>query len=365
MEPTCRYCRFSLSAETPVIQCPECRSRYHRDCWNDAQGCGLPGCPAAARSPAPDANDTTLNMPIERVPTSVGLPPVERRSALVFAAPDPSPPPNPPPRQRRRRVPVLPILVLCAAVGFAGVAAVMALSSGGSPRRKATHVTNARAQRSTGGGTQSHSTAAATTTAAPISSRPATSPPTRSATPTVGRYLASAAGAIGNLVLNRATEAEVVGIWGEPNFRGTWNSPGPSFDSGLVLGYTCSTTGGSSTSPGTVSVTTANGITTGCADVFYINDRTLRLAAFRSADPRIHTRAGTHPGMSQSVASELEGQTATIGCMPGIYEPTPTADLVLLNTGGQSNPGSTIIDTGTVAMLELEARRNAVGILFC
>jgi hypothetical protein len=48
---SCPICQSAISAEEPVVTCPECDQIHHRECWAEIGGCGSYGCKQA---PAPE-----------------------------------------------------------------------------------------------------------------------------------------------------------------------------------------------------------------------------------------------------------------------------------------------------------------------
>ncbi len=45
--PSCAICQWVVSKDEQTAVCPECGAAYHKDCWEDNQGCAAYGCPAA------------------------------------------------------------------------------------------------------------------------------------------------------------------------------------------------------------------------------------------------------------------------------------------------------------------------------
>lgn len=42
---TCPYCRDAILKEPRVVACGRCHTPHHGECWNEAQGCSVYGCP--------------------------------------------------------------------------------------------------------------------------------------------------------------------------------------------------------------------------------------------------------------------------------------------------------------------------------
>jgi len=49
----CSICYTVLSAGEPVTACPECKTDYHKTCWDEIGGCGSYGCKQAAVAQKP------------------------------------------------------------------------------------------------------------------------------------------------------------------------------------------------------------------------------------------------------------------------------------------------------------------------
>jgi hypothetical protein len=49
----CSICYTVLSAGEPVTACPECKTDYHKSCWDEIGGCGSYGCKQAAVAQKP------------------------------------------------------------------------------------------------------------------------------------------------------------------------------------------------------------------------------------------------------------------------------------------------------------------------
>src|SRR4051794_20810414 len=97
----CPYCRFPLKGSGEVVQCDGCSSVYHADCWHDAGGCAIVGCPEGPKTQSASASHGA---------SGSGSAPV--------------PPPGQPQTNRR---PLLAVLLLLVAV--AGVALALVLSN--------------------------------------------------------------------------------------------------------------------------------------------------------------------------------------------------------------------------------------------
>lgn len=40
----CAICQTPASQQDAAVECPECKARYHADCWQENGGCGVYGC---------------------------------------------------------------------------------------------------------------------------------------------------------------------------------------------------------------------------------------------------------------------------------------------------------------------------------
>ncbi len=49
----CTICYTIIDRVEPLTQCPECRSDYHKSCWDEVGGCGTYGCKHAAKAQKP------------------------------------------------------------------------------------------------------------------------------------------------------------------------------------------------------------------------------------------------------------------------------------------------------------------------
>lgn len=118
----CPYCRFPLKERVPVHACESCGSVHHAECWADGGGCAVFGCAAAgtaavaAQAPAPvtQAYAAPAYQAAPQAPTAY------------------APPPPPPYQQPAGSSGMRPwTIALAALVGLAGIAAGVAVASGG------------------------------------------------------------------------------------------------------------------------------------------------------------------------------------------------------------------------------------------
>ena len=54
--PTCSVCQWDVEPQQVLQRCPDCGALYHRDCWQENNGCGSYGC-AQVGAVAPQAVD--------------------------------------------------------------------------------------------------------------------------------------------------------------------------------------------------------------------------------------------------------------------------------------------------------------------
>lgn len=47
MQKVCPVCSTEISSDEEQIVCPDCKMAYHKDCWNDNNGCATYGCRSA------------------------------------------------------------------------------------------------------------------------------------------------------------------------------------------------------------------------------------------------------------------------------------------------------------------------------
>jgi len=167
----------------------------------------------------------------------------------------------------------------------------------------------------------------------------------------MNQFVVDPQGRVGSLVLNQATQGDVVRVEGNPATTKDGNAGvGPGVPSYHALGYTC---GGSSLKD--------------CQTVFYLAQTTNRLSAFSTTDPRYHTPAGSRVGTNTATAQKLEGNPAQGGCSSGITDTTANASLILYIVGAQSQPTPHEVRLlgGRVSSLSLDAKQNSVGIQQC
>jgi hypothetical protein len=158
--------------------------------------------------------------------------------------------------------------------------------------------------------------------------------------PRGGAGIVRADGSVGRLHVDRSTAGDVRGFAGRPNYRGigAFRSGGvvPRF---LALGYGCHRVreGGIPTArdDGTGSRhPKTSGID--CVTVYFVDERTKKLALFTSRSPRFETALGTRPGMRWSKVRERGHQY--VNC-EGLFVSGRHAELALTNIGGHEPGG--------------------------
>jgi hypothetical protein len=172
----------------------------------------------------------------------------------------------------------------------------------------------------------------------------------------------SASGSVGALHVDRSRPAEIRRLAGPPSFQGQGRTAlGPAFE---ALGYGCSR-----------SWVDRKGINPGgmrpthvwCRTVYFVSFNTHRLASFWTDSPSFRTVNGSHPGMPQRIADDLERHHAYVHALTGIGYSTRSADLFIENIGCKSarpggNPERTPCLGGHVRSLVVEGR-HPVGLL--
>lgn len=155
-----------------------------------------------------------------------------------------------------------------------------------------------------------------------------------------GAGIVRADGSVGRLHVDRSTAGDVRRFAGAPNYRGigAFRSGGvvPRF---LALGYGCHRVqeGGIPTAQDD-GTGTRHPRTSGidCTTVYFVNQRTKKLALFTSRSPRFATPLGTRPGMRWSKVRERGHQY--VNC-EGLFVSGRHAELVLSNIGGREPGG--------------------------
>ena len=169
-------------------------------------------------------------------------------------------------------------------------------------------------------------------------------------------------GHVGSLQIDRSSLQDVIAFAGAPDSVGSGRVGPPYYYPPFeALAYSCQDRYG----PGRF-WTGASGVW--CRTVFYIDDRTHKLAAFFTGSARYRGPRGIHPGMSAGVAEHRVHKRVRPGCLIGFaLGNNHTSAMLWVNVdGGHGNPSpNEVIVGGRIASLVLESTRHPVGLLFC
>jgi hypothetical protein len=156
-----------------------------------------------------------------------------------------------------------------------------------------------------------------------------------------GKYVVWPQGGVDGLRFGTATEADIVGVFGNPakRFEGSFSAPGrPDY---IALSYDC---------PGPL------GSGEFCTTTFFINKTTSTFEAFLTSSTQYETGEGATVGMSAQQASTLEDVSIQDGCRSDVGPIEYLARMYL----DLSAPGA-----GQVSDIAMESLKNDVGLLFC
>jgi hypothetical protein len=182
-----------------------------------------------------------------------------------------------------------------------------------------------------------------------------------------GAGVVSASGVVGRLRIDRSSPVEVQAFAGRAEYigAGRFRPRIHEFAPFIALGYECRhvRSGGIPTmtlakdgfSPGDSHV--------GCRTVYWINQRTGKLAGFSTTSPRFHTPHGVHPGTSLAAAKRLEHRPTLMDSPSALDVRTAKADLLIYATIVTPKHGGWRVGK-TVAALALESRRHMIGLEF-
>ena len=179
-------------------------------------------------------------------------------------------------------------------------------------------------------------------------------------------------GRVGSLRLDSSSLADVVSFAGPPDAQGT--SPGevPYFSGSHELGYRCQ-----QRLLGELMTVSAHA---NCQTVFFINQRTRKLAAFFTSSAAYSGPSGIRPGMPATKAEQRTHVQAITGCLSGMFFGNPfgipsgprltRAWMFVDVLGGRIDNrhprrGPVELIGGRLGSLSLESTRDPVGLLFC
>lgn len=169
-------------------------------------------------------------------------------------------------------------------------------------------------------------------------------------------YVVSATGRIGPLQIDRSDRAAVIAFAGRSQLEARGRMPGSApYD---ALGYDCS----SSAAAGTFPLAPERPF---CRTVFWIDERTGRLDAFFTGDPRYSEGHGVRAGTATAVAERLLHERLLAGCEENLYFSGPTAYLTIVFTGGRFRIPSRHVVGGRVTAIVLHSRHNNPGVFDC
>lgn len=175
-------------------------------------------------------------------------------------------------------------------------------------------------------------------------------------------------GSIGRLQIDQSTNAEIRSAVGEPALVRTGRvvSGYPSY---LALGFSCSVK----------SEAIANSFPVGsgryavCRTVFYVNQKTGRLAGLATTSHAFRLSDGIKVGMSVGRAESLAHQRAESGCLRGFQVPaTEGGDPIWVDVAGgrdvsREHNGVSLLQVrgGYIDSLTQDSGSHSVGLTFC
>lgn len=181
-----------------------------------------------------------------------------------------------------------------------------------------------------------------------------------------GAGVVSQDGSVGSLRLDRSTRSDVQAFAGSPDYVGAGRIAPlmHQFPDFLALGYDCHA---SAYGIPTLKLDPSTGDTlpshTDCQTVFYINQKTGKLAAFLTAAPAFRTTAGVRPGTTVKLSKAKESKATLLGNPPGLELQTQAASLALIDATVNLPQGGYRVGR-TIAYIEIESRRHPIGLEF-
>ena len=187
------------------------------------------------------------------------------------------------------------------------------------------------------------------------------------AVPHGGAGVVTASGVVGRLRIDRSTPVEIQAFAGPADYigAGRFRPLIHDFAPFIAFGYGCRhvRSGGIPT----MSVDKASGAPgdshVACRTVYWVNQRTGRLAGFSTDSRRFHTPAGVRPGMRLGEAKRREHRPTLMDNPPALDVETANASLLIYASIVVPKHGDWHVGK-TVAFLSLESKRHLIGLQF-
>ena len=184
-----------------------------------------------------------------------------------------------------------------------------------------------------------------------------------------GAITISTGGQVGGLSIDRSERNAVLASAGNPEAEGTGNF-GANDPDYQALGYSCTSHEGRGVFP----VGNHSAPYSYCRTVYFINEKTLRLAALFTSSAMYLGSHGIHPAMPAALAERRTHKQAIAGCEQGFWLGTKSSRALLFVAveGGRTvshnlGNGNTllVLNGGRIGSFSLESKRHPVGLEFC